>query len=113
MTEQDIALIVNKLEYLTSTVEALKQQLEKPSTSTETGTIKDAARLLQISPVTVRSRLKGWIEGAHYWRQGNKLIFDLLLLEDWQRNQGDPIAHQRAIAARQSQLLSNKGKRKK
>lgn len=105
MTPSELAI----LERLATILERLEQKLgDRP----ETGTVEDACRLLQIRPRTLNRRLKEWQEDIHYWYEGKKLVFDLILLEDWQRNRRDPAAHQRAIVARRSQLLSNQKKRR-
>jgi hypothetical protein len=90
-------------------LERLEQKLGGNS---DTGTVEDACKLLKISPRTLARRLKQWKQEVHYWHEGGKLVFDLKLLEDWQRHRNDPIAHQRAIEIRRSQLLSNQKKRR-
>ncbi|MEP0923483.1 helix-turn-helix domain-containing protein [Leptolyngbya sp. ST-U4] len=79
----------------------------------ETGSKQDAANLLGISIRTLDRRMAQFQEGIHYWGEGSKLIFDLELLRDWQRNRHNPAAHQRAIELRRKQLLSQQKQQRK
>lgn len=54
-----------------------------------------------------------WIEGIHWIKINERLIrYNWPLLKDWLQNCQDPIAHQRAIAAYQSTLLSNQARKR-
>lgn len=99
------------LDRLASVLERIEEKLD--GQPTDTGTVDDACRLLKIAPRTLQRRLKHWTEGSHYWYEGNKLVFDLELLKDWQRNRKDPSAHQRAIEVRRQQLPSSVKKKRR
>jgi CHAD domain-containing protein len=74
---------------------------------------KLACQRLQLSGTTLkRYRTEGlWIEGIHWVRLNSRCIrYNLELLQDWLHNRHDPRAHQRAIDAYRSHLLSNRRK---
>lgn len=100
------------LDRLASVLERIEEKLD--AQLPETGSKRDAAQLLGISPRTLERRIDDaeLQAGIHYWYEGGKLIFDLPLLRDWQRNRNNPTAHQRAIEARRQQLPSAKKKRR-
>lgn len=102
--------IAAALERLASAIERLERKLDGQS---DTGTVEDACQLLKVAPRTLQRRMVSWTKDIHYWYEGNKLVFDLELLRDWQRNRNDPNAHQRAIEAKRSQLLSQKKRRQR
>ncbi len=58
-------------------------------------------------------RLNGtWLENIHWVRINSRLVrYNLQLLEDWFSNQGDPLAHGRAIEFYQANLMSNAKKK--
>lgn len=103
-------ILADALRQLTRVLERIEQKLD--TALPETGSKADAARILGINPRTLERRLDELIEGVHYWREGDRPIFDLELIRDWQRNRDNPTAHQRAIEVRRQQLLSQQ-KRKR
>lgn len=59
-------------------------------------------------------RTQRWIEGIHWVKLNEKLIrYNWPLIKDWMQNINDPVAHQRAIEAYQSTLLSNQPRKRK
>lgn len=104
-----LALAIDRL---ASVLEKLEEKLDTPLV--ETGSKNQAAQLLGISPRTLERRIEeGELQAEiHYWQEGGKLIFDLPLLRDWQRNRHNPTAHQRAIEARRQALPSSIKKKK-
>lgn len=98
--------LATAIERLARVLERLEQKLD--AQLPETGTKQDAAALLGISIKSLDRLMPQFIEGSHYWRQGKRLIFDLVLLRDWQRNKDNPHLHQRAIEQRRRELLSQK-----
>ncbi|MGG6295239.1 helix-turn-helix domain-containing protein [Leptolyngbya sp. AN02str] len=102
-------ILANALEKLAIVLERIEQKLD--AALPETGDKRDAARILQISPRTLERRLPELVKDVHYWEEGGKLVFDLELIRDWQRNRNNPAAHQRAIEAKRAKLLSSKRKR--
>jgi hypothetical protein len=101
------------LERLASVLERIEEKLDAQATP-ETGSKQEAARVLGISPRTLERRIddQELQPNVHYWHEGGKIVFDLPLLRDWQRNRHNPIAHQRAIEVRRQQLPSAKKKRR-
>jgi hypothetical protein len=74
---------------------------------------REASQRLRLSNSTMkRYRTDGrWIQGIHWVRLNSRCIrYNLELLQDWLHNRHDPRAHQRAIEAYQSGLLSNRRK---
>lgn len=71
----------------------------------------EAAKLLKCHPGSLpryRSDERyGWVEGCHWTRITQKVIYNQQLLEDWLANRNDPDAHLRAIEVFQAGLLSN------
>lgn len=108
---QNIELAV-ALDRLATVLERIEEKLDVQLP--ETGSKSEAARLLRISTRTLYKRISEGelLPNIHYWHEGNRLIFDLPLLRDWQRNRNNPIAHQRAIEARRQVLPSAKKKRR-
>lgn len=96
---------------LVRVLERIERLLE--SKLPETGGKTAAAQILGISTKTLERRLPELIKGSHYWREGKRLVFDLQLIRDWQRNKDNPAAHQRAIEARRKELLSQQKASKK
>lgn len=47
------------------------------------------------------------IEGIHWVRINSRVLYNVQLVLDWIQNQGDPIAHQRAIDTYLGKLPSN------
>lgn len=78
----------------------------------ETGDQQAAAQLLGVSPRTISRYHAKWIEGVHYYHVGTRLSYNLQLLRDWKTNQGNKLAHQRAILKYQQQLASNQKRRR-
>ncbi|NET36315.1 MAG: hypothetical protein F6K19_30535 [Cyanothece sp. SIO1E1] len=72
-----------------------------------------AAKILKVHPNSLaRYRRRGQlIEGIHYTRMPQQVLYNKPLLEDWVANRHDPPAHQRAIEIYRASLLSNKSKR--
>lgn len=103
MNPQELAI----LDRLIAVLERLESRLDPRS---DTGTVDDACNMLKISPRTLQRRMHHWQENVHYWYEGSKLVFDLELLKDWQRNRKDSAAHQRASETRRGQLLSQQKK---
>lgn len=99
------------LDRLASVLERIEDKLD--AQLPETGSKRDAAQILSISTKTLERRIEdGDLQlGVHYWYEGSKMIFDLPLLRDWQRNRNNPTAHQRAIEVRRQQLPSAQKKR--
>lgn len=110
MTDQDAALAA-ALQQLARVLERIEQKLD--ATLPETGSKQEAARILGISSRTLERRLSNLQKGVHFWQEGGKLVFDLELIRDWQRNHGNSSAHQRAIEVRRQQLLSQQKKGRK
>lgn len=50
------------------------------------------------------------VEGIHWIRLNSRILYNVDLVLDWVQNQGDPIAHQRAIKTYLAKLPSNKTK---
>jgi hypothetical protein len=100
------------LERIATALEALAAAAATHNHS-ETGSKDEAAKLLGISPKTLERRIKNGdlIENCHWWLEGKRLVFDMELLRDYQRNKTNPIAHQRAIEIRRQQLLSQRNRR--
>ncbi len=96
------------IERLANVLERLEQKLD--AQLPETGTKRDAARMLGVSVKTLERRISELTPEVHYWHEGRKLVFDLELLRDWQRNHNNPAIHQRAIEAKRKQLLSQRKK---
>ncbi|WP_179228596.1 helix-turn-helix domain-containing protein [Leptolyngbya ohadii] len=96
---------------LTSVLERLEQKLD--AALPETGGKQEAAKLLGITTRTLHRRMLELEKGVHYWDEGGKVVFDLELLRDWQRNRNDPAAHLRAIENRRKQLLSQQSQKKR
>lgn len=94
------------LSRLAAVLERLESHLD--TGRSDTLTLEEACELLKVSRSTLERRMKGWVKGAHYWREGRLLRFDRELLVDWQRNRNDEAAHQRAIDARLKKLPSNR-----
>ncbi|MEO1148077.1 MAG: hypothetical protein AAFY26_21050 [Cyanobacteria bacterium J06638_22] len=105
MPEDITSSLLQTLQQLNSTMERIEQKLDGPVP--DVLTTKEACELLRFSRATLDRRMKDWIQGVHWWRDGSSLRFDRALLQDWQLNREDPLAHQRAIALRQKQKLSN------
>lgn len=101
------------LDRLASVLERIEDKLD--AQLPETGSKSDAAKLLSCSVKTLERRIEAdeLNEGVHYWHEGGKMVFDLPLLRDWQRNRHNPAAHQRAIEVRRQQLPSQQKRRKK
>jgi CHAD domain-containing protein len=73
-------------------------------------TKRQASEYLNLSDATLKKyRMQGvWIEGVHWVRLNSRCVrYNLELLKDWMQNRNNPAAHQRAIEAYQSNLLSN------
>ncbi len=71
---------------------------------------RELSRRLSISATTLkRYRLNGtWIEGIHWVRLNSRCTrYNVELITDWLQNRDDLVAHQRAIAVYQANLLSN------
>lgn len=98
-------------ERIADVLEQINQKLD--AALPETGSKQDAANLLGVSIRTLDRRMDQFQEGIHYWGEGSKLIFDLELLRDWQRNRHNPAVHQRAIELRRKQLLSQQKQQRK
>ena len=77
----------------------------------EKGDQKAAAAVLGVSARTVARHHEDWIEGIHFYRKGRRVIYNLALIRDWQVNQEDPKAHQRAIEKWRNTLPSAQPKR--
>jgi hypothetical protein len=78
------------------------------------GRKEDVQRLLDCSSSTIdRRREDSWHEGIHWWKEGGRVLFNLVLIEDWLVNQNDPAAHERAIDQWVKRLPSNQSKKKK
>ena len=74
---------------------------------------KTASECLNLSESTLKKyRLKGdWIEGIHWVRLNSRCIrYNLVLIQDWLHNRGNPTAHLQAIETYQKSLLSNQRK---
>lgn len=103
----ELAVVLDRIATVLERIEE-KLDVQLP----ETGSKREAAQLLGVSLRTLERRLEELQSGIHYWHEGGKLVFDLLLLRDWQRNRNNPIAHQRAIEVRRQSLPSAKKKRR-
>jgi hypothetical protein len=71
---------------------------------------KKALEILAVSESTLKRLRKtgALIEGTHYVRMGDRVLkYNRALLEDWLANQGNPQAHDRAIAAYFASLPSS------
>ncbi|MEO1145812.1 MAG: hypothetical protein AAFY26_09455 [Cyanobacteria bacterium J06638_22] len=106
MSNEITQSLISTLQQLNSTLERIEKKLDgQPS---EVLNSEEACELLRVSRATLDRRMKDWIRGVHWWKDGSNLRFDRALLQDWMLNREDPLAHQRAIELRQKQKLSNK-----
>lgn len=74
---------------------------------------KEMSKLTGLSGETLKKyrRTNLLTEGIHWVRVSPKLIlYCVPLVLDWLQNQGDPVAHQRAIENYQATFLSNQNK---
>ncbi len=75
-----------------------------------------AAELLNCHPNSLPRYRKnekiGWVEGVHWSRVNQKIVYNRQLLADWLANRHDLDAHLRAIENYQASLLSNQRKRR-
>lgn len=71
-----------------------------------------ASEITGLSEHTLKAkRLQGFLnEGIHWVRCGNKVLYNIPLLQDWLHNSNDPVAHYRAIDLYLASLPSNQAK---
>ena len=119
MKEDGIQLILKALcllEEANIRLDEIKCRLDaqqKEAGTQELGRTEDVEKLLNCSRSTIDRRRKDtWQEGIHWWQEGGRKIYNLVLIKDWVMNQHDSVAHQRAIEQWAKQLPSNQGKRK-
>lgn len=121
MADEEIQSMFRKaLELLYETnqrLDEIEQHLDQQETSmleTELGRTSDVQILLKCSRSTVeRRRKQEWIEGIHWWQEGDRPIFNLPLIRDWLIHQNDPVTHQRTIDRWARSLTSNQKHKKR
>ncbi len=77
-----------------------------------------AAQLLKCHPASIARYRQdpkiGWIEGVHFARpNGQKVLYNRELLQDWLANRHDPIAHLTAVENYQASLLCNQKRKRR
>jgi hypothetical protein len=121
MEEDSIQLMLHKaiclLEETNTRLDEIERRLDEQQQELATQELRrteDVEKLLNCSRSTIdRRRKETWQEGIHWWQEGGRKIYNLVLIKDWVMNQHDSVAHQRAIEQWAKRLPSNQGKRKR
>ena len=112
---QHAITLLERAESLLEELNTKLDRLETPKILPEWVDKHDAAKLVCKHWKTL-DRWRGeasstLIEGVHWQHDGGEVVYHAELLQDWYRNRGNPVAHQRTIDHFLATLPSNQSKR--